>query len=472
MAYQSIYPYTGELKKTYENQSDEYVEDKLQKADALYHEWRNQPLDGRAEILHAVADNLMKHQDELAKAMVQDMGKLFGEAKAEVALSAMIANWYADNAKDLLRPQRVYTIMGDAHYEYHSTGVIMAVEPWNFPYYQVMRVFAPNFMLGNPVMFKQASSVPTTASLLEKYTLEAGAPEGSLVNLFVTYDQIEKIIADPRVSGVALTGSERAGQKIAAEAGKYLKKSTMELGGSDPFIVLDDADLDDIKKILYMARLFNAGQECTSAKRFIVTEKNYDRFLEMLKEEFGKAKMGDPMNPKTTLAPLSSKSAADDLHQQVKDAIAHGATLAYGDLDAPTPTPNGFWMPAVILTDVTRDNPAYYQEFFGPVGVVYKVADEEEAIKLANDSHYGLGGQVFAGHSKHAAEVASKIETGAVYCNNFRGSIPELQFGGVKNSGYGRELGRAGILAFANEQMIMRNPYDKIDLNHTIGGFV
>lgn len=343
----------------------------------------------------------------------------------------------------------------------------MMVEPWNFPYYQIMRVFAPNFMVGNPMILKHASNTPTSAKMMCDVIAEAGAPEGSIVNLFLTYDQVTKAIHDVRVQGVALTGSERGGESVATEAGKALKKTTMELGGMDAFIVLDDANMDDVVNIAWRSRLYNAGQECTSSKRFIVMENVYDEFVEKLKENFSKVKMGDPLDPKTTLAPMNSKRAKEKLQKQVDDAIAAGAKVVYGneavDLDGQ------FFMPT-ILTDIDRNNPAHTTELFGPVGVIYKVTTEEEAIELANDSSYGLGGIVFAGDSKHGEEVADQIETGMVFVNNFRYSLPELPFGGIKRSGYGREMSKLGQMAFVNEQLIIKA--DRPDLNNLGGGLV
>lgn len=300
----------------------------------------------------------------------------------------------------------------------------MVVEPWNFPIYQLMRVFVPNYILGNTMVYKHASNTPGSAVAFEKYLVAAGIEEGAATNLFVSYDQVNDIIADKRVQGVALTGSERAGELIAAEAGKNLKRSSLELGGSDPFIILDGANLSEIKKFIGQARLYNAGQVCTSSKRFIVTEKNYDAILEMLTEAFKEAKTGDPFDSETTLAPLNSLKAKKDLVKQVEKAIENGATLSYGDMST-NQGDDAFFNP-VILTNITKDNPAYYEEFFGPVGQVYSVKDEAEAIALANDSVYGLSGIVYDGDPEHAAKVAAKIDTGVVFVNSYGGTLPEL----------------------------------------------
>lgn len=468
MAYQTINPYTDEIIKTYDNHDDAYVEEAIEKGHQLYKNWRDDPVESRAGLLYKLADIFEARADELAKVLTVDMGKRFVEAQGEVALCVAIARYYADHAADFLKPEPIQSEMGEAQVISRPTGVLLMVEPWNFPYYQIMRVFAPNYMAGNPMLLKHASNTPSSAVAFEKVVKEAGAPDGSLTNLFVDYDQVNRIIADDRVQGVALTGSERAGQLIAAEAGKNMKQSSLELGGSDPFIILDDADLSEIKKIIAGARLYNAGQVCTSSKRFIVTEKNYDKLVVMLKEAFSEVKLGDPMSGKTTLAPLSTKRAKENLTKQVRAAVEAGATLAFGSLEQNQPA--AMFEP-VILTNITKDNPAYYQEFFGPVGQIYKVKNEDEAVALANDSHYGLSGVLFAGDPEHGAEVAARIETGGVFVNSFGGTLPELPFGGVKNSGYGRELSHYGIDTFVNKQLIVTKK-QPIDLNHATGGFV
>lgn len=323
-------------------------------------------------------------------------------------------------------------------------------EPWNFPFYQIARVFAPNFIIGNPMILKDASNCPASAQAFADAVLEAGAPEGSLNNMFISYDQVAKAIADKRVSGVCLTGSERGGMSVAAEAGKSLKKTTMELGGNDAFIILDDADWELVREVAPQARLYNAGQVCTSSKRFIVMADKYDEFLEVLKDAFSAVRMGDPTDRTTTLAPLNSKSAKEKLEKQVELAVENGAKVYYGN--EKVDLPGQFFMPT-ILTDITPDNPIFDQEMFGPVASVYKVNSEEEAIALANNSSYGLGNTVF-GEPEHAARVAAKIETGMSWINSGWASLPELPFGGVKNSGYGRELSELGFNAFVNEHLV------------------
>lgn len=452
MAYETKYPFTNEVLKSYDNISDETIEDILATSHALYKKWRQQDtLANRKEQLHKIAEILRRDVDKYAEIMTKDMGKLFIEAKGEIELCADIADYYVDNADDFLTPRHLETDTGDAYYLRQSTGVILAVEPWNFPFYQIMRVFAPNFIVGNPMVLKHASICPGSAQAFEDLVKEAGAEDGSFTNLFVSYGQVANIIADPRITGVCLTGSERGGASIAEEAGKNLKKTTLELGGNDAFIILDEANLEELKSLLPDVRLYNAGQVCTSSKRFIVTEKNYDAFLDILLESFKGAKWGDPMDPETTLAPLSSAGAKEDVLAQIKLAVDNGAKVLYGN--EPIDHPGNFVM-QTILTDITKDNPIFNQEIFGPVASVYKVATEEEAIELANDSSYGLGGTVFGTDIDRVHEVAAQIETGMSFINSGWASLPELPFGGIKNSGYGRELSELGFTTFVNEHLV------------------
>lgn len=452
MAYKTINPYTNEVEKEFPNATDEELEAVLAKAHQLYLDWRNdsESLEDRKAILHRVADVLRERRTEYATIMSHDMGKLIGEAEGEVDLCADICDYYADKADEFLKPRTLETDAGKAYYIKQSTGVLVAVEPWNFPFYQIARVFAPNFIIGNPMILKDASNCPASAQAFADAVLEAGAPEGSLNNMFISYDQVAKAIADKRVSGVCLTGSERGGMSVAAEAGKNLKKTTMELGGNDAFIILDDADWELVREVAPQARLYNVGQVCTSSKRFIVMADKYDEFLEVLKDAFSAVRMGDPTDRTTTLAPLNSKSAKEKLEKQVELAVENGAKVYYGN--EKVDLPGQFFMPT-ILTDITPDNPIFDQEMFGPVASVYKVNSEEEAIALANNSSYGLGNTVF-GEPKHAARVAAKIETGMSWINSGWASLPELPFGGVKNSGYGRELSELGFNAFVNEHLV------------------
>ncbi|HLR19023.1 MAG TPA: NAD-dependent succinate-semialdehyde dehydrogenase [Staphylococcus sp.] len=452
MVYQTKYPYTNEVLKTYTDTTDAEIQEALEEGHRLYKEWRkNNQLQERKSQLKKLAKILRRDVDKYAEILTKDMGKLIQEAKDEVKLSAKIADYYADHAEEFLKEQPLKTNTGEAYYIKQATGIIMAVEPWNFPYYQIIRVFAPNFMVGNPMILKHASICPGSAQAFEDLTREAGMEVGGFKNIFANYDQVNSIIEDKRVSGVCLTGSERGGSAIAEQAGKALKKSTLELGGNDPFIILDDADWDQVKESLPGARLGNAGQVCTSSKRFIVLSKDYDQFITLLKESFEDVKWGDPMDPETTLAPLSSEQAKKDVLKYIEDGLNNGAKLVYGN--EKIDHPGNFVMPT-ILTDIDKNNPIYDQEIFGPVALVFKVDSEEEAIELANDSSYGLGNSIYSSNIERAQKVAKQIETGMSFINSPWASLPELPFGGVKNSGYGRELSELGFDAFVNEHLI------------------
>ncbi|MDV5237835.1 NAD-dependent succinate-semialdehyde dehydrogenase [Leclercia adecarboxylata] len=453
MAYQTVNPANNKLIKEYSSHTDADVEAALSTADALYHsDWSKGSIAKRLAVLHKLADLIDSRTEELAKIASVEMGKLIAQSRGEVKLCAQIARYYADNAKQFLAPVKYPSEMGEAWVEHHPIGVVMAVEPWNFPYYQLMRVLAPNLAAGNPVLAKHASIVPHCAETFAHLVREAGAPDGAWTNLFISSDQVANIIADDRVQGAALTGSEKAGSIVAAQAAKHIKKSTLELGGNDVFVVLDDADLEKAVKIGVNARLANAGQVCTAAKRFIVHEKVAEQFLTKYTEAFRAITIGDPLDENTRLGPLSSKDALETLTKQVDEAVKNGATLHYGG--KPVQREGSFFEPT-ILTNITRDNPAYFEEFFGPVAQVYVVKNDDEAVKLANDSHYGLGGAVFSKDIDRAKKMASRIETGMVWINWLTDTAPELPFGGVKRSGYGRELSDLGIKEFVNQKLVV-----------------
>lgn len=452
MAYQTVNPYTNKVEHEYENTTPEELEHTLQTSYDLYQYWRtHDELEARKDVISKLGQLLRDNKHHLAELMTRDMGKLIGEAEGEVELCASFCDYYVAHADKFLAPEQLSTGSGRAYVLKQAMGVLVAVEPWNFPLYQVARVFVPNFLVGNPMILKDASICPTSVQAFADLVKEAGAPEGSLTNLFATYDQVAQAIADKRTAAVCLTGSERAGAIIASEAGKAMKKSTLELGGNDAFIVADDADLDLLKKTLPFARLYNAGQVCTSSKRFIVNAKVYDKFLEMLKGVFSSVKMGDPLDPNTTLAPMCSKKAKEKLQQQVDTAVDNGAKVYYGN--KPVDLPGQFFMPT-ILTDISKDNPVFDTELFGPVASVYKVQDDDEAIEIANDSSYGLGSTVFSANRDHAEALAARIETGMTWINSGWASSPELPFGGIKHSGYGRELYKVGFSEFINEHLV------------------
>ena len=453
MAYKSVNPASGEVVQTFANHSDREIEAALSVAQALYKsEWSKGSRQPRLEVLARLADQIVERKEELARILVEEMGKRISEARWEVDMTADIARYYAQNAGRFLAPQKLDTSLGDAWVEYHALGVIVAVEPWNFPYYQLVRVAAPNIAIGNPVLAKHASIVPRSALAFESVVTAAGAPQGAWTNLFASGEQIARLIADDRVQGVALTGSEKAGGLVASQASKYLKKSVLELGGADIFVVLDDADLETAVDAGVAARLNVAGQACNAAKRFLVHEKIADRFLEKFTARFAGMKVGDPMDESVGMGPLCSVASRDDLAAQVDRAVKAGATLHHGG--KVIEGPGAFYQPT-ILTHVTRDNPAYYEEFFGPVAQVYGVRDDDAVVALANDSHFGLSGAIFTSDIDRAKKLASRIETGSVWINTRSSTAPELPFGGVKRSGYGRELSEFGIKEWVNQKMVV-----------------
>ncbi|MEN4977942.1 NAD-dependent succinate-semialdehyde dehydrogenase [Erwinia billingiae] len=453
MSYQTINPASNKLVKTWTDHNDQQVEQALKTADDLYHSsWSKGDIQPRLQVLKKMADLIDARVEELAKTASVEMGKLINQSRGEVQLCAQIARYYAENAERFLAPTRYPSELGEAWVENHPIGVLVAVEPWNFPFYQLMRVLAPNLAAGNPVLAKHAANVPHCATLFEELVTEAGAPKGAWTNLFISNDQVAALIADDRVQGAALTGSERAGSAVAQQAGKYLKKTTLELGGNDVFVVLDDCDLDKAVKAGVGARLSNCGQVCTAAKRFIVHEKVADAFFEKFTQAFRDVKIGDPLDESTTLGPLSSSTARDTLVKQVEQAVSKGAKLHIG---GKVVAGEGCFYEPTILSGITRDNPAYFEEFFGPVAQVYVVKDDEEVVKLANDSHYGLGGAVFSKDIARAKKLASRIETGMVYINSASDTSAELPFGGVKRSGYGRELSDLGIKEFVNQKLVV-----------------
>jgi succinate-semialdehyde dehydrogenase/glutarate-semialdehyde dehydrogenase len=451
MSYQSFNPATGKLVKAFNEITDAEFEKKIATAAACYDVWRHKSYAERAVIVYKAAALLTKEVDAFARPMTIEMGKRISEARGEVEFSAQILAYYAKNAEKFLAPVKLHPTIGEAHMESSPIGVIFAVEPWNFPYYQLARVAGPHLMAGNVIMVKHASCVPQCAIDFEKLWIDAGAPAGLYTNLLISHQQSDKIIDDPRIKGVALTGSVAAGRDLAARAGKSLKVSSMELGGSDAFIVLDDADLEHTVKWAVWGRMYNAGQTCCAAKRFIVVEELADKFLERFRAALAALKPGDPLDEKTTLGPLSSESALLQLLTQVDAAVAKGAKVVLGGKRIERA---GSYMEPTILTDIAPGNPAFREEFFGPVALFFRVKDENAAIALANDSDFGLGGSVFTKDLARGKRVASRVETGMMFINNISWSDAELPFGGIKDSGYGRELGNMGIQEFVNKKLI------------------
>jgi succinate-semialdehyde dehydrogenase/glutarate-semialdehyde dehydrogenase len=451
MAYQSTNPNDGKLLKSFEHMSNAQLETALTTAQSCFQTWKHKSYADRAAVINKAAALLRAHVDDYAKLETLEMGKRIGEARGEVAFSADILAYYAQHAEAFLAPTTLKPQVGEAHMACSPMGVLFCVEPWNFPYYQLARVAGPQLMAGNVLVVKHAGCVPQCAIAFEKLLLDAGAPVGAYTNLLITYEQSDRVIDDPRVQGVALTGSVEAGRKVAARAGQNLKKSTMELGGSDAFIVLDDADLDKTIPWAVWGRMYNGGQTCCAAKRFIVQEAIADKFLARFKAALEVLKPGDPMDEKTTHGPLSTEAALVQLLAQVDAAVKGGAKLLMGGQRIARP---GSFMQTTILTDIAPGNPAFRDEFFGPVVSFFRVKTEAEAIALANDSDFGLGGSVWTKDEARGLRVASQVDTGMMFVNNIAWADAELPFGGIKHSGYARELGSLGIQEFVNKKLV------------------
>jgi succinate-semialdehyde dehydrogenase/glutarate-semialdehyde dehydrogenase len=451
MGYQSVNPFNNKPTKSFEEITDKQLEEKLALATACFETWKHTTYAQRAVIVNKAAKLLHEQADHFAHIMTSEMGKRISEAKGEVEFSSQILTYYAKNAERFLADVPLHPSHGDGHMESSPIGVIFCVEPWNFPYYQLARVAGPHCMAGNTVVVKHAGCVPQCAIAFEKLWLDAGAPPGLYTNLLISHEQSAKLMDDRRIKGVALTGSTAAGRLIAAGAGKNLKPSSMELGGSDAFIVLEDADMEHTIKWALWGRMYNCGQTCCAAKRFIVVEAVADKFLAAFKKALGALKAGDPMDEKTTLGPLSTESAVKQLVAQVDAAVAYGAKVELGGKRIDRP---GAFMEPTILTHVEPGNPAFRDEFFGPVAMFFRVKDEAAAIALANDSDYGLGGSVFTKDLERGKRVASQVDTGMMFINNISWSDADLPFGGIKDTGYGRELGNMGIQEFVNKKLV------------------
>ncbi|BEU25668.1 NAD-dependent succinate-semialdehyde dehydrogenase [Paraburkholderia sp. 22B1P] len=456
MIYQTINPATGKLIKTFPTISNGELEEAISRAHSIYKDdWRQRPVVERARILARAAAIMQERADELARIVTEDMGKLLLVATMEVSIAAGILDYYAKNAAAFLEPKQIAGYPGAALVT-EPIGVILAIEPWNFPYYQIARVAGPQLMAGNVVFLKQAESVPQAALAFEQVLREAGAPEGAYTNIFASHEQISHLIADQRVAGVTLTGSERAGSAIAEQAGRHLKKVVMELGGSDAFIVLPDAPLDHAVESAVFGRMFNCGQSCIASKRIIVVGKDRGAaFVEKYIEQVKALKAGDPLDPATSFPPMSSERAMNTILEQVAAAKAAGADVLLGGnrIDRP-----GFFVEPTVITNIDGSNPVYRQELFGPVATIYVVDSEDEAVRIANDTPYGLGGSVYGADLDRARRVAARIESGMVFINQPVWTAPEMPFGGVKNSGFGRESSEMGFGEFVNHKLIHLAP--------------
>ena len=449
--YAVINPATGESVKEYPTISDDDLRDAIGRVDAAHRDWTSSTtVEDRAALIRRVAELHNEHRQRLGEIIVREMGKPIEQAVGEVEFCVAIYEFYADNGPKLLADEPIDLLEGEgsAFVRRSSYGPLLGIMPWNYPYYQVARFAGPNLAIGNTILLKHAPQCPESAAAIEQIFHDAGFPPDAYINIYATNEQIETVIADPRVRGVSLTGSERAGAAVAEIAGRNLKKVVLELGGSDPFILLATDDLDAAVESAVGARLENSGQACNAAKRFIVVDELYDAFLEKFTAALTAVKPGDPTSSDTTVGPLSSTLAAERLDDQVKRAVGQGATLvAGGDRD-------GNFFSTTVLTGITPDNDAYHEEFFGPVAAVYRVGSEAEAVELANDTPFGLGSYVMTNDRDQALRVADRIDAGMVFVNAVGAEGAELPFGGVKRSGFGRELGRFGADEFVNKKLI------------------
>ncbi len=451
--YAVINPATGETLSTYPTATDAEITAAVDGAAAAYREWsRTTTPDDRSALITKVAELHRERRQHLAEIIVREMGKPIGDALGEVDFAADIYQYYADQGPELLEDEPIDLAEGSegsAFIRKSPMGPLLGIMPWNFPYYQVSRFAGPNLMLGNTILLKHAAQCPESAAAIHQIFDDAGFPAGAYTNIYASTEQIADIIADPRVQGVSLTGSERAGAAVAEQAGKHLKKVVLELGGSDPFIVLSTDDLDATVQMAVDARLDNSGQSCNGAKRFIVIDELYDAFLETFTAAMAEVSPSDPSAEGSgPVGALSSEAAAQTLEQQVSRAVAGGAEVVTGG------TREGTYFTPTVLTGVAPGNEVYYEEFFGPVAQVFRAADEDAAIELANDTPFGLGSYLFTTDPEQAARVADRIEAGMVYVNCVLADSPELPFGGIKRSGSGRELGTLGIDEFVNKKMI------------------
>lgn len=453
MSIRTINPATNQELKSFDPLTKDQTIAAVEKAHEAFQDWRNVLIDDRAKIISKVAATFREEKEELAKLITLEMGKRIEESRKEIDFCANIFDFYADGAAEFLSDEPVEKKGAKPYLQYAPIGVLLGVMPWNFPFYQVTRFAAPNLMAGNTVLLKHASNVPQCAKKVGEIFERCGLPAGCFTNLFIPSEFVEAIMSDDRVQGASVTGSERAGAAVAGLAGKNLKRSVMELGGNDAFIVLDDADLENAIQMAVKGRMVNTGQSCVAAKRFIVLEEVAQPFIDGFKEALENMKMGDPMDEETEVGPLSTEGAAKDLLEKVQRTIDAGATVLLG---GDRPDREGAYFNPTILTDITPDMPSFDEELFGPVASIYVVKDEAEAIELANHSSYGLGGSVYSKDLDRAERVARQIDTGMMFINEPTNSQAELPFGGTKRSGYGRELSHLAIYEFVNKKLIHR----------------
>ncbi len=460
MSIQTINPNTNKTLKSFEEMTEKAVDAKVAKAQKAFTSWKETSFQQRADLLRKVATLMRVKKSELAKTITLEMGKLLAQAEGEIDLSADILDYYASNGEAFLADKVLDPEFGEAIVRSSPIGVLLGVMPWNFPYYQVVRFAAPNIMVGNTILLKHASIVPQCAAAIEELFEEAEAPDGLYTNLFISGKQASELVSDKTIKGVSYTGSEEGGSSIAKEAGKHLKKVVLELGGSDVFIILEDADIDKTVAWAVVGRMNNNGQSCVASKRFIAVEAIADEFIQKFKDALSKMKVGDPMDPATELGPLSSEEAAVHLADQVKRSVDEGAKVLLGGKRADR---EGAFMEPTILTDLKPGIAAYHEELFGPVACFYVVKDEQAAIDLANDSDFGLGGSVFTQDIERGKRIADQIDTGMVFINHPTWTQADLPFGGTKRSGIGEDrfifLANAKSLFVTGEKLEMDRRY-------------
>jgi succinate-semialdehyde dehydrogenase/glutarate-semialdehyde dehydrogenase len=448
MSIQTINPVTGEVVRTYDSHSNQTISEKIQQTHRSWLEWKKTSYAERADLLRSAAKVLKSQKESLAKTMALEMGKPLKAGVAEIEKCALACEYYADNGEEFLRDEIVDTDAERSFVSFLPLGVILAVMPWNFPFWQVFRFLAPALMAGNCGLLKHASNVPGCALAIEEIIREAGFPEHVFQTLLIGGSEVDQVIVNPLVKAVTLTGSTDAGMKVAQKAGSVLKKTVLELGGSDPYIILHDADLPHAAKTCVESRLINSGQSCIAAKRFIVVKEVESEFIRIFKDEMSKKVLGDPFDESTQLGPLARHDLRDQVHKQVTESIEKGAQCILG---GQIPEGEGAFYPPTILTNVKKGIPAYDQEVFGPVAAIITVNNELEAIEVANDTSFGLGAAIFTRDIAHGEEIAKKqLNAGSCFVNSLVKSDPRLPFGGINHSGYGRELGIYGIKEFVN----------------------
>lgn len=447
MANQTINPATGKVEKVFSEHSSSEAMIMIEEVNDAFCEWREKDFSFRSSLMKKAAQILRDQKEHYGKILTIEMGKPITQAMAEVEKCALVCEYYADNAEKILSEEIVQTDASQSYVRFDPIGIVLAIMPWNFPFWQVFRFAAPALMAGNVCMLKHASNVPMSAMAIEEIFMQAGFPQNTFKTLLISSTQVKEIINHPHVKAVTLTGSEPAGRQVASLCGSKLKKTVLELGGSDPFIVLEDANIDEAVKTAVTARLINNGQSCIAAKRFIVVEKVYNEFEKKFIVAMSKTKIGDPMNKESELGPIAREDLLNELDAQVRQSVEKGAKILCGGKRI---NREGFYYEPTILSNLSKGMPAYEDEIFGPVASLIKAKDEDDAIKIANDSAFGLGASLWTSNITKVKILASKIESGSVFINGMVKSDPRLPFGGIKNSGYGRELSHYGIKEFVN----------------------